>query len=73
MQKVRKDMSKKNGSGKWTERQNELVERFKAERGYWSEGLWQYVLESDPGFFEQYLNFSSYPNKNRMIPRNSRN
>ena len=54
---------------KWNEEQKKLVERFKTERGYWSAGLWQYVLESDPGFFEQYLNFSSYPNKHGRIPK----
>ena len=47
----------------------ELVDRFTKERGYWSEDLWAKLLDLDPGFFEQYLNFSSYPNKNGVIPR----
>jgi alkylhydroperoxidase/carboxymuconolactone decarboxylase family protein YurZ len=54
---------------KWTEEQAKLMERFKAERGYWSSGLWEIVLENDPGFLEQYLNFSSYPNKKGKIPK----
>lgn len=43
-----------------TESQEELKEQFINERGYWSDGLEQF-LRLDPKFFEQYLSFSGHP------------
>jgi len=47
----------------------ELMDRFVRERGFWSSELWDELLDLDPGFFEQYLNFSAYPNKHGVLPR----
>ena len=44
-----------------SERQKQLKEKFIAERGYWSEGIWDPVLRIDTDFFEAYLNFSAVP------------
>ncbi|WP_052344973.1 carboxymuconolactone decarboxylase family protein [Thermocrispum municipale] len=41
-------------------RQNELREKFIAERGYWN-AFWEGLLSLDPSFFEAYLNFSAVP------------
>jgi len=49
-------------------RQKQLKERFIAERGYWSEGLWDQVLRLDVDFFEAYLNFSAVPWKKGVLP-----
>jgi alkylhydroperoxidase/carboxymuconolactone decarboxylase family protein YurZ len=46
--------------------------RFRKERGFWSARLWERILELDPDFFEQYLNFSSYPAKKGTLPRKFR-
>ena len=51
-----------------SERQKQLKERFIAERGYWSEGLWDQVLRLDVDFFEAYLNFSAVPWKKGVLP-----
>ena len=51
-----------------TGRQKQLKERFIAERGYWSEGLWDQVLRLDVDFFEAYLNFSAVPWKKGVLP-----
>ncbi|MFC1992894.1 carboxymuconolactone decarboxylase family protein [Chloroflexota bacterium] len=49
-------------------RQEQLKERFIAERGYWSEELWGQVLIADVDFFEACLNFSAAPWKNGVLP-----
>jgi alkylhydroperoxidase/carboxymuconolactone decarboxylase family protein YurZ len=54
---------------KLDKKRNDLVERFTKARGYFSKELWGDLLELDPGFFEQYMNFSAYPNKNGVLPR----
>lgn len=46
--------------GELTERQRELREAFVSERGYWAP-FWSGLLETDPDFFEAYLNFSAVP------------
>lgn len=46
-----------------TERQRELREGFINERGYWAP-FWSGLLETDPDFFETYLNFSAVPWRN---------
>ena len=51
-----------------TGRQKQLKEKFIAERGYWSEGLWDQVLRLDVDFFEAYLNFSAVPWKKGVLP-----
>jgi len=51
-----------------TERQKQLKEKFIAERGYWSETIWDPVLKIDEDFFEAYLNFSAAPWKNGILP-----
>jgi alkylhydroperoxidase/carboxymuconolactone decarboxylase family protein YurZ len=43
------------------EREEQLKEKFIAERGYWSEALWGEVLKLNADFFEAYLNFSAVP------------
>ena len=48
-------------------KQKQLKERFIAERGYWSDGLWEQVLRLDPDFFEAYLNFSAVPWKRGIL------
>ncbi len=50
------------------EKQKQLKEKFIAERGYWSEGIWEPVLKIDPDFFEAYLNFSAVPWKKGVLP-----
>lgn len=61
---IRIRLSKSNDKTK-----EELKERFVRERGFWSSELWDNLLELDPGFFEQYLNFSAYPNKKGVLPK----
>ena len=51
-----------------TERQKQLKEKFMAERGYWSETIWDPVLKIDADFFEAYLNFSAAPWRNGVLP-----
>ena len=51
-----------------SERQKQLKEKFIAERGYWSEVIWDSVLRIDPDFFEAYLNFSAVPWKKGVLP-----
>lgn len=43
-----------------TDKQRELREQFRTERGYWSP-IWEGLLQLDPEFFEAYLNFSAVP------------
>lgn len=60
---------KKNGielNRNLTESQKKLKERFKKERGYWSE-LWDDLLILNESFFEAYLNFSSVPWKKGVL------
>jgi len=51
-----------------SERQKQLKEKFIAERGYWSDEIWDSVLRLDPDFFEAYLNFSAIPWRKDLIP-----
>jgi alkylhydroperoxidase/carboxymuconolactone decarboxylase family protein YurZ len=44
----------------YTERQEDLKQRFIEARGYWHEH-WDNLLTLDPDYFEGYLNFSSPP------------
>ena len=46
----------------------ELRSRFIRERGYWSK-VWDQLLAEDPGFFEAYLNYSSEPFREAVLPR----
>jgi len=55
-------------SDELSERQKQLKEKFIAERGYWSEGIWDPVLKIDPDFFEAYLNFSAAPWRKGVLP-----
>jgi len=48
-------------------RQRALKEEFTRARGYWSP-TWDQVLALDPDFFEAYLNFSSVPWRNGVLP-----
>jgi alkylhydroperoxidase/carboxymuconolactone decarboxylase family protein YurZ len=43
-----------------TERQQELKEKFIADRGYWAD-YYNGLLALDPDFFEIFLNFSAHP------------
>ena len=51
-----------------SQRQEQLKEKFIADRGYWSEELWGQVLRLDADYFEAYLNFSSVPWKKGTLP-----
>lgn len=44
-----------------TQRQVEVMERFKTERGYWSERLWGKLLEMDPEYLDKYIDYSGHP------------
>ena len=44
----------------------ELMERFIEERGYWN-GVWDELLEADPGFFAAYLDFSAHPSRRGVL------
>ena len=51
-----------------TPRQKEVKELFIKQRGYWLEEAWGDVLRLDPEYFEAYMNFSSAPWKNGVLP-----
>lgn len=44
-----------------------IKQKFIEQRGYWSDGIWNNILELDPYFLEKYLEFSSVPFKNNYI------
>jgi len=48
-------------------KQQQLRDKFIAERGYWSP-VWGDVLALDPDFFESYLNFSAIPWRKGTLP-----
>lgn len=49
-----------------TERQQQIKEQFKDERGYWSE-LWDDILELDPEFLDRYRELSAQPWKHGVL------
>ncbi len=53
---------------KWPPQQEALIKRHEKERQAPVSPMMMKLLEMDPGFFEQYLNFSSYPWKNGVLP-----
>ena len=55
-------------SSKWSKKQAELLQRHLVERQSMPSERMQKVLEWDPEFFEQYLNFSAYPWKKGVLP-----
>lgn len=55
-------------AGELSERQRQLKERFIQARGYWSEGIWEPILRTDPDFFEAYLDFSAHPWRSGVLP-----
>jgi len=65
--KLKSDDSK---SRALTQRQIEIMERFKAERGYWSDRLWGKLLELDPEYLNKYIDYSGHPwRRGRLDPK----
>jgi alkylhydroperoxidase/carboxymuconolactone decarboxylase family protein YurZ len=50
-----------------TPAQEELRARFERERGYWS-SFWEDLLVLDSGYFEAYLQLSTHPWRNGVLP-----
>ena len=53
---------------KWSKKQKELIQRHIKERQSEPTGSLLLILEWDPDFFEQYLNFSAHPWKKGVLP-----
>lgn len=51
-----------------TERQREIMEKFKKERGYWSEALWGSLLRLDPEYLDKYTDYSGHPWRHGPLP-----
>ncbi|WP_158282217.1 carboxymuconolactone decarboxylase family protein [Salipaludibacillus keqinensis] len=49
------------------ELQEQIKQKFRDKRGYWSEGIWSSMLNLDPYFLEQYLDFSLVPFEKKHI------
>jgi alkylhydroperoxidase/carboxymuconolactone decarboxylase family protein YurZ len=53
-----------------TARQEQIKERFIAERGFWDEAVWASVLEYDPDLLDAYIDWSSVPwRKGHLEPK----
>lgn len=53
-----------------SERQQQIKERFVAERGFWDEAVWASVLDLDPDLLDAYIDWSSVPwRKGHLEPK----